>query len=165
MNLYELSTRFEDQVERLHALEASNVEGEEFDEAIKDLFDAEEKRDEKIANCIAFVKNLESEKLAIEAEIERLKQKRDKAQKAIFWMEGWMTKCLQGIKWSNGVHKLGWRVSKSTEAVDEALTPEQYMRIVPEKREPDKRLILQDLKLGVEVPGWAIKQSCNIQIG
>lgn len=42
------------------------------------------------------------------------------------------------------------------EVIDAASIPEEYQRVVPETREPDKKHILADLKEGVVIPGCAL---------
>ena len=47
---------------------------------------------------------------------------------------------------------------------NEQLIPEDYLRIIPEKREPDKKLILDALKAGQEVPGAIIGQGESLRV-
>ena len=47
---------------------------------------------------------------------------------------------------------------------NEFLLPENYLRIIPEKREPDKKLILDALKSGQPVPGAMISQGESLRV-
>lgn len=52
-----------------------------------------------------------------------------------------------------------------TVAVDDADSLDDlYVRVIPAKREPDKRTILEALKGGVEIPGCKIVQSDSLMI-
>jgi len=47
---------------------------------------------------------------------------------------------------------------------DDAQLDDLYMRIIPEKREPDKVVIREALKGGVEIPGCRLEQTDSLQI-
>lgn len=47
---------------------------------------------------------------------------------------------------------------------DDAQLDDLYMRVIPEKREPDKRVIGEALKGGVSIPGCRLEQTDSLQI-
>jgi len=47
---------------------------------------------------------------------------------------------------------------------NENLLPVDYLRIIPEKREPDKKLILDALKSGQSVPGAVLSQGESLRV-
>jgi hypothetical protein len=63
-----------------------------------------------------------------------------------------------------GCGKISWRESTSTEVQDFSKLPTEFIRIIPETREPDKAAIKDALKAGKEVAGAVLVVKQNIQL-
>ena len=53
---------------------------------------------------------------------------------------------------------------RSVEVIDEAFIPEQYTRLIPERREPDKTAIKEAIEAGETVPGVMVRQTTRLEI-
>lgn len=118
-------------------------------------------RDEKLANSCAYYKNLEAERDAVANEIKRLQDRKKVLENKLESFKQYIASNLfTAEKWTNGVHKLSWRISESVEVVDEGKLPADFWR---EKtiREPDKAKI----KAVGNVPGTQIITTNHLQIG
>lgn len=166
-SLYKISEEFDRLLSAYQ--EAETDEAQEV--ALKELTLMDKMRDEKLANCCAYVKNLTNEMQDVEEEIARFMKEVGELREKVTWyknrigrFEDYVTSCMQpSEKWTNGPHKIGWRASERCEILNEADIPPQYMN---EKviRSLDKVGALRDMKLGVIIPGCAILKKNNIQI-
>jgi hypothetical protein len=91
----------------------------------------------------------------ISKEIERLSELKTSYEKT--YNKGknridYLMKTFQIEKLDTEFNKLSFRSSSSVEIVDETALPEEYFRIVPETKSPDKIVIKQAFKEGKEVP-------------
>lgn len=163
MKLYEISEEFESKLAKLHALEEANAPDAELEALAGELISLEEQRDEKAANCCAYVKNMEEELEAIERAITKLTAKKKAMASRIDNFLGYMSKYLNGVKWTNGVHKIGWRESRAVKILDESLIPVQY-KTEKVTYSPDKKAIMVSLEQGVAIPGCEIERRNNIQV-
>ena len=84
---------------------------------------------------------------------------------------GYLKNKYLNIMMENGLSKvkgnayaLSIRHTPSVVIEDENSLDTIYCRVIPEKREPDKRTILEALKGGVEIPGCKLVQSESLQI-
>ena len=67
-------------------------------------------------------------------------------------------------KISGGAYSISIRHTPTVAVDDAGALEDLYCRVIPAKREPDKRVILEALKGGVEIPGCHIVQSDSLQI-
>lgn len=67
-------------------------------------------------------------------------------------------------KVKGNAYALSIRHTPSVVVEDVNALDDLYVRVVPEKREADKRTILEALKGGVEIPGCKLVQSDSLQI-
>lgn len=119
--------------------------------------------DDKVADCCAAVKNLRATSAVLAAEIERLTAKKKFVEERLEWLEHYVGLCLDGQKWSNGIHTIGWRKSEAVEIPDIDLVPLQYKRSKTEWI-PDKKAIALDLKNGATLSWARLQARNNIQI-
>lgn len=131
-------------------------------EQIASLLDAiEQKRDEKLESCAWVYREYLAEESALDAEIERLKGKKERAKRNAEKLKDYIAFCLQGEPTKTKTFDFRFRKSESVEVFGEV--PEQYQR-VKTVIEPDKTLIKTDLKSGAEIPGCKLVEKQNLQI-
>jgi hypothetical protein len=136
------------------------------DELGKELDLLEMARDEKIGDCIAYMKSEQAVCDALDAEAAKLTKRAERHSKNADWMKQYLSACVGvGTKWEGKQGRVSWRKSTSVEVVVPAdKLPAAYVRVVPERREPDKRAIGDALKDGVEIAGCALVEKLNIQV-
>lgn len=163
MKLYEINA---DMRRALHELEIAEEQGnaEAYEQAMLKLGGLGMARDEKLAACCAYYRELESDTESLEREIERLESARARAQKRLEnWREYIGANLGAGEAWKNELFKLSWRKSTAVQVQDEKAIPELYWRerVV---REIDKKAIAEDLKCGATIPGAALETRQNLQL-
>lgn len=163
MKLYEIS---HDMRRALHALEIAEENGdfEAYEAAMAALEKLDISREEKLAGCCAYYRELDARCLALEGEITRLKDRLVKAEKdRDDWREYIARNLGDGNVWENGLFRLSWRKSEAVEIKDEKQIEEFYWR---EKivRTVDKKAIAQDIKCGATVTGATLVVRNNLQI-
>ena len=131
-------------------------------EQIAALLDAiEEKRDDKLEKCAWVYREYLAEENALDAEIERLKTKKERATRNAEKLKNYIAFCLQGEKVKTKTFSFSFRKSESVEIMGEV--PEQYQR-VKTITEPDKALIKTDLKSGADLEFAKLVTKSNLQI-
>ena len=113
------------------------------------------------ASLLAFIEGSKPEE-------ERIYKRRKIAENKVKWID----KGLECFMQLFGVRKMtagtfSMTIQKNPPyafITNEKLLPEDYLRIIPEKREPDKKLILDALKAGQEVPGAVIGQGESLRV-
>jgi len=160
-----MATLYEIETKKLELYEAASSDDEATRQNAKDqLLALAEVREEKLAGCCAYLKNIRAEYDAVDAEIRRLADKRSQLERMDERFEAYLSMCLEkGEKWSNGVHSIGWRKSESVTIADEKVIPAAYMREIL-KYEPDKKQIKDDLKAGATIPGCELTVKQNLQV-
>lgn len=159
VTLYDIEARRKDLFEKL-----TSEDPKEAEQAELELIAIEEVRDEKLTNCVAWHKNLSAEIEILEAEISRLKDRKKKAESKLERFSEYITRCLgAGESWSNAIHRLSYRKSKSVEIADYQAIPLQFIKqkVV---EEADKQLIRETIEGGGEVPGAVLKTNFNLQV-
>lgn len=163
MKLYEINA---DMRRALHELEIAEEQGnaEGYEAAMAALEKLGMARDEKLTACCAYYRELDAEVTAIDAEIDRLTNMRDRAAKRLSSWKDYLGQCLgAGEGWQGGMFKLSWRKSTAVQVQDEKAIPELYWRerVV---REIDKKAIVEDLKCGATIPGAALETRNHLQL-
>lgn len=127
-----------------------------------------EQFDDKAASYGYMVKKFEDESTVIEAEIKRLKNLQDKAEKKAEWFRFKIDSAMKefGIDEVNKNNlRLFFRKSKAVVIDNEELIPKEYKTCVPEKWNPDKNAIKAAIdKLDADVPGAHVEEKKNLQI-
>lgn len=160
VSLYELNGRA-GEIER----ELEHTEDPQLKSALLDELDALYLAlDDKLEAYCVVIKNLDAERDAIDLEIVRLRNK----SKALETTTEELIKRLkstigEGTKWGRGVHSISWRKSTAVKIVDEKAIPVQYLREIL-KYEPDKKLLLEDLKCKATIPGATLEERFNLTI-
>lgn len=159
--LYEINVVMFDLMEELAQ---NNLPPETVAVLQKQFDDLSASREEKLAAWAGYIKGVESDVEAVDAEIKRLKEKKESYAKRAENSKKYLGYMLNGEKWSNGVHTLSWR--KSTAAVWSDPTipvPEQFARIKT-ILEPNKEEIKGAILSGARVPGWVVEERRNLQV-
>lgn len=163
MKLYEISA---DMRRALHALEVAQESGDahEYEAAMTALSKLEMDKHEKLGACCAYYRELEAEIAAIDAEVTRLQDRQERAEKRLAeWREYIGYNLGAGEQWKNEFFKLSWRKSTAVAVSDEKAIPELYWR-VREVREIDKKAIAEDLRCGATIPGAALETRQHLQL-
>lgn len=137
----------------------------EHQEAAKMLSD---ERDVKLDSVCEYSRKLNDESEALEKEITRLKVLLNKTKSRAERMKEYVAMCLGNKGWSSLTHKISFRdavsvVPDSMNGYDGSVYPEQYAR-VKTASEPNKQLMMQDLKLGADIPGWKLLTTTHVKI-
>jgi len=114
----------------------------------------------KAVNVVAYLKDTDAKIDYLLHAAKELKDRADKQKKRNQWLREYLSFHMKHtgithIKDDSGMFeaKLELERDQSVDVFDEKqLTPE-YLRVIPEVKEPDKKLIAQDLKIGIDVPG------------
>lgn len=156
MNLYELCKEFEG-----FEFEIDEDTGEVLN--ADDLDELEMTRDEKITNCIYFLKNKQAEAEALKAEKQKFADRQKAAENQVQRMQDYLTICLNGEKWQNAdkTHKVTYRKSEVVQA-DVTVISDEYLRY--KEPEVDKAKIKRAIKAGEAVPGAQLVERYNIQV-
>jgi len=122
---------------------------------------------DKIDAFAAFIREQTARSLYFKEESKRLAQKAKTAEERI----GYLKNRYLGIMQEHGVSKIkgnayqiSIRHTPHVEVENVDALEDLYCRIIPAKREPDKKIIAEALKGGVVIPGCTLVQSDSLQI-
>lgn len=129
----------------------------------QEIEELELEKGERLKQYWYAIKNLEANIDAFDAEIARLRRRRETTKTIVEWLKRCVMASLPvGTKFQDGAASFGWRKSESVELIGELNdTPECYRRTT---WEPAKQLIKDDLKSGATIPGWKLVQKNNLQV-
>lgn len=151
MKLYEISEQFK-KVEDL--FDSGQIDETTFNDTMQSI---DMEFNDKLRNCLMIKSGIESDIIAISCEIQRLKSLVEMKEKNAQGLEDYIKLNMEASskdKIDLGIFKVTLRApTKALKVHDETKIPEQYFRVIPEKREPDKSMITQALKNGVEIEG------------
>ena len=164
MKLYELSDEYRRLLDDYNTAETQ----EEMD-AIAERLDAVSVAwEDKARACLIVRSEAIASASAIAAEIKRLTALRDAAETRAERMRRYVETQMLATDRDRadlGVYKV--RLQDSPPSVtwfDVDALPDEYVRVVPAKREPDKRAIVEAWSSGIEVPGAEVQQKRGIRI-
>lgn len=141
----------------------------EIDEETGEILNAEEldalelARDEKIEGVGLWIKNLQAEAEAVKKEKDAMADRQRRLEKKAESLKNYLAWALKGEKFSTPRIAMSWRKSESVLIPDEALLDDRFVNIQMIKK-PDKKLIKDTLKAGLEVPGAELVTKQNLQI-
>jgi len=122
---------------------------------------------DKIDSFAAFIREETARSLYFKEESKRLAQKAKTAEERIGYLKNRYLSIMQehGVsKIKGNAYTLSVRHIPHVVVDDDAQLDDLYMRIIPEKREPDKVVIREALKGGVVIPGCRLEQTDSLQI-
>ena len=141
----------------------------EIDEETGEILNAEEldalelARDEKIEGVGLWIKNLQAEAEAVKKEKDAMADRQRRLEKKAESLKNYLAWALKGEKFSTPRIAMSWRKSESVLIPDESLLDDRFVNIQMIKK-PDKKLIKDTLKAGLEVPGAELVTKQNLQI-
>lgn len=157
--LYELNKEIEEVLETL----VDDTTGEINEEMYDKLNQLNIDRDNKIENCILYAKSLKADGESIEEEakalIERAKQKFNKAERIL----GYVEFTLNGAEFETAKCRVTYRPSQTVEIVNESAIPDKYLKVTTTSR-PDRMAIKKVLKDGGLVPGTVLVDHKRMQV-
>lgn len=162
MNLYQISTEYQDILSNLYD------EDGVINETELDRLEKNEIAMEKKAIAIAsFIKNMDAERTAIDNAKKAMADREKSYKRKIESLEGYLLTNMQ----HRGIDKVTCpyfeiKVKKcplSVNIVDETLLPIEYKRTKVEVS-PDKIKMLQEMKVGVIIPGANLHQNVKLEI-
>lgn len=127
----------------------------------------ESEMQEKSINYGFVIKHIESDIDIIDAEIDRLNKLREIRSNAIDRLKTSLKTAMQvyGVtEIKSPTLKINFRKSESVIITDSNLIPDDFKRVIPEKKEPDKVKIKDAIKSGESVLGAELVVNQNIQI-
>lgn len=139
----------------------SMISGEESDISPKiELEDLDIEAREKIRNCFYVIQRLKAEIAEAEIVAKQAQAYKSIREKAVDRIEADI-KITMEVMGLDKINEPDHRITlgkprEKVEIVDESLIPSTYLRVIPEKREPDKVAILTALKNGAEITGAKI---------
>lgn len=116
-----------------------------------------------------YVRELEAREELLEQEIRRLQDRKKRVANRLTWMKAYGCSVLQRI----GRPRIeGTRFTLALQnnppKVDVTVLPDalpaEFVRVIPEVREPDKTALAKALKAGQEIPGVALVQTQSLRI-
>ena len=118
------------------------------------------KKAEKVDNVACWIKNLEADVAAFEAQEKAFAERKAAAKRKIESLKAYLTDALGGQNFSSERCAVKFRRSKAVNVMDETAIPAEYMT---EKvtRTPNKTAIAVLLKSGAEVPGCELVERMN----
>lgn len=120
-------------------------------------------REEKLENTILWVKNLESDLVALKAERDAFDKRIKQTSKLIDSLKHYLTFSLKGEKFSTAKCQITFRNSEQVVIPDETKLPKKWMtKTIAYK--PDKTAIKSALKSGFKVRGAELMTKLNPQI-
>lgn len=160
MKLYEIKSKYD----ALFELYNSTDDDTEREDILAQLSNAEESLDVKLDSCCRYLRNLQSDVDAIDAEIERLTARKSSTLKAERRFRDYVGHHLgNGNKWQNQLFSLTWRRSESVSVDNERMVPAQYMSETI-SYSVDKESAKEKLKSGEVIPGLSLLVKNNLQM-
>jgi len=124
--------------------------------------------DDKAVAVIKFTLNETAIVPAIEAEIERLQQRKQSVENRAKRLSEYVKRSMEAlgqseIKTPTMVLKIV-KNPASVKIVEGTVFSDKYMRVIPEHKEPDKKAIKEEVEKGVGVSGAELVQTTRLKI-
>ena len=118
--------------------------------------------EDKLEGIGCYVKNLEAEAAALEAEEQAFAARRKRAENKAASLKNYLAGYLQGCPFETLRVKVSFRKSESLDISDTAVIPEEYLRY--KEPEVNKAELKAAVKSGLVLDGVQLVQKQNIQI-
>lgn len=159
MNLYEINTLLEAEIDRIFS---SVDENGEITESLDTLDCIKLAREDKLENLALYIKNIRSDVAKFKAEEENLKNRRVSLENKAKRLETYLQSNFNyEEKLETPRVKLSYRHSYKVSISDEAIIPKKYFRV---KSEVDKVAIKHAIDEGKKVKGAEIVENYSLQI-
>lgn len=122
--------------------------------------------EEKLEAAACYIKEQRVLAEAIKAEEAALNERRKGIEKRTEWLRQYLGETMESVgrsEFESARCRLSFRRSSSVSILDEAVLPEEYVRVT-ESRRPDKTAIGKALKAGQSVPGAELAEKRSLQI-
>lgn len=127
------------------------------EEVLAELDALEVAKEEKIDNCISFIKSREAMAEMLKKERQAIAKREKTAENEVERVKQYLTFCLAGAKWESTAGKVSYRRSEAVEVEDLDEIPAIYKTEVTEVK-ADKKAIKEAIKNGYEVPGARLEE-------
>lgn len=126
------------------------------EEAIKDELEALElARDDKINNCISFIKSRKAIAEALKNEKQAIARRQQIAENEAERVKDYLVYCLGGQKWESTAGQVSYRRSEAVEIEDLGEVPEEFLKY---EVSADKNAIKKALKEGKDIQGAHLEE-------
>jgi len=160
--LYELSMNFN---EVIGMIDDEDVSIEALEDTLQSI---EGEIEDKVEGCAKFVKNLEGDVDAIDAEIARLSKRKKTVNNKIEGIKNYVMEQMVYVskdKITTPVFTISRAKNPAKLVIEDAkLLPGNYLKIIPETTVPDNAAIKEALKAGTEVAGAKLEYGFNLRI-
>jgi hypothetical protein len=163
MKLYEIKEDLEENLDLLTEVGEDNLAQENCQEMLDFL---KEELKAKSGNILKYVRNLESEKLIIKEEIERLEKLKKGKESKVEFLKKYLIQTMLELdekKIETDLGSYGIRAKSRVEILDMNSLPEEFVKTKIE-RTADKIKIGEYLKYNGELPGARMVQGYSLQI-
>ena len=163
-NLYAIDAEIQRAIEAM--FDTVNEDGEIEEGTAIYLSALREERAKKLDNVGAYIKNLEAETDAINAEIKRLQERAAVKKNRIERLKKYVSDSLLAtgdMKFETGRVAYSFRKSTTVNITDADALPEKYVKIKTETS-PDKTAIKKAIQGGAVIPGAILEEKQNLQI-
>ena len=164
MKLYEISSEY---LAAMRDLEAMADDGTITPEVVADTLEGiAGEFEHKALNVAKYIATLEAEASALkEVETRKAQQRKSLESRADGMRRYLLSECLRtGLTPKDAEIGIALRKSSAVVIDDETALPEDFMREIPARFEPDKALIKSALQDGYSIPGARIEERKNLQI-
>lgn len=163
-SLYEIDESITRFIDVIYA--SMESDGTVAEEAMEELESLNEERQMKIENVALYIKELEANADAIEAEEKKLADRKKSIRNKADWLKRYLSGSMQmnnETSFETSRCKLTFRKSEAVEITNEDSIPEWYL-LKDIVYKPNKAEIKKALKAGQEVAGCTLKVNHNLQI-
>lgn len=160
MNLYEINEKIMEAFDAAVDLETGEIVDDEAYQALNDL---QMQFDEKTEGILLWIKNLRAQAEALKKEKQAFEYRQKAAENKAESLKRYISKVLNGQKFSTERVSVSWRKSESTEYIgDVKALPAECIR--QKDPEVNKTALKEALKRGEKIPGASLVVINNIQI-
>lgn len=122
-------------------------------------------RNAKIENVALWVKNLESDAAAYDAEKAAFTARAEKARAKAEKLRAWLARACDGQNFATGKCEISFRKSESVEVTDETKIPAEFIRTkTSTTTSPDKVAIKKAIKSGQAISGCQLVEKFNTKV-
>ena len=159
MNLYEIKS------EMYALIDPETGEIRDFEAWEELTISREEKRD----STASWIKSLEAEADAVDAEAKKLIERRNALRRKSERLREYLSADLEGVNWANAHHDIRWRKSVAVEITDEDrcvawLMDNDEDALTYQMPKISKTAVKDLIKNGAEIPGAELVERHSIQI-
>lgn len=160
MQLYKMNEQFERLIDA-GELFVDTETGEVFDDKALDQLALD--WDTKVTNTGCFIKDMETDIVAIKSEVDRLRERQKRLEKRVENLKGYLSFCLNGKKFHSPQVDISFRKSEQVEILEGCKIPDEYQK-VKTTYTPNKTALKQAIKSGKTFDGISLVEKQNIQI-